>query len=177
MSLRPEPDCALCGLCQGRTNIVLPDGFDDASVVFVGEAPGENEDIQGRPFVGRSGKILEDAMDAAGFCRKDIMITNTVKCRPPSNRDPKPEEMAACRPFLESELRGRSLVVGLGKSACRDLMGFEGKMGDIANIIVKIDVGGEQVDFLPTYHPAACIYNRNARSMLAEAMEIVRSRL
>jgi len=77
-------------------------------VVFVGEAPGENEDLQGRPFVGKSGKILADAMALAGISRSDVMITNTVKCRPPSNRDPKPEEMEACRPFLESELSGRS---------------------------------------------------------------------
>ena len=175
--IRPDPDCRLCALCDGRTTMVLPDGDLTSKVVFVGEAPGETEDVQGRPFVGKSGKILEDAMDAAGISRSCIMITNTVKCRPPGNRDPKAEEMAACRPFLESELSGRSLVVGLGKSAIRDLIGYDGKMSDIVNRITELEIGGTSVDFLPTYHPAACIYNKGAREALAEAMEIVRSYL
>ena len=175
--IRPDPDCRLCALCDGRTTMVLPDGDLTSKVVFVGEAPGENEDVQGRPFVGKSGKILENAMDAAGISRSCIMITNTVKCRPPGNRDPKAEEMAACRPFLESELSGRSLVVGLGKSAIRDLIGYDGKMSDIVNRITELEIGGTSVDFLPTYHPAACIYNKGAREALAEAMEIVRSYL
>ena len=81
MSVSPDADCRLCGLCEGRTTIVLPDGDLTSRVVFVGEAPGENEDLQGRPFVGKSGKILENAMDAAGISRSDVMITNTVKCR------------------------------------------------------------------------------------------------
>ena len=84
----PPKDCDRCGLCNGRNNIVLPTGNLDSPVVFVGEAPGENEDLQGVPFVGRAGKILDDAMTAAGITRKDVMITNTVKCRPPNNRYP-----------------------------------------------------------------------------------------
>ena len=177
MTLSPDPDCRLCGLCECRTTIVLPDGNLSSKVVFVGEAPGENEDVQGRPFVGKSGKILEGAMEVAGISRSDVMITNTVKCRPPNNRDPKPEEMEVCRPFLESELSGRSLVVGLGKSAIRDLTGYDGKMSDIVNKVIKLNVGGTEVEFLPTYHPAACIYNKSARSALADAMAIVRSYL
>ena len=141
-------------------------------MVIVGEGPGENEDILGRPFVGRSGKILEDAMASAGISRSDVLITNTVKCRPPGNRDPTAEEMAACRPFLESELSGCALVIGLGRSAVRDLTGYEGKLSDIANRLDTITVMGEEIDFLPTYHPAACIYNKSARSALSEAMEI-----
>lgn len=177
VTLSPDPDCRLCGLCECRTTIVLPDGNLSSKVVFVGEAPGENEDVQGRPFVGKSGKILEGAMEVAGISRSDVMITNTVKCRPPNNRDPKPEEMEVCRPFLESELSGRSLVVGLGKSAIRDLIGYDGKMSDIVNKVIKLNVGGTEVEFLPTYHPAACIYNKSARSALADAMAIVRSYL
>lgn len=177
MTSSPADDCRLCGLCEGRTTIVLPDGDLSSKVVFVGEAPGENEDVQGRPFVGKSGKILEGAMEAAGISRSDVMITNTVKCRPPNNRDPKPDEMDACRPFLESELEGRALVVGLGKSAIRDLIGYDGRMADIVNRITQLDVAGRMVDFLPTYHPAACIYNKSARVALAEAMGIVREYL
>lgn len=175
--MRPEPDCGLCGLCQGRTQVVYPDGDPSSRVIFVGEGPGENEDVQGRPFVGKSGKILTDAMESAGISRSQVLITNTVKCRPPGNRDPKPEEMAACRPFLESEISGRALVVCLGRSAIRDLMGYDGKMSDIANRIVTMEFGGEEVDFLPTYHPAATIYNKDARAALRDAMVMVKERL
>ena len=154
--------------------MVLPDGDLTSKVVFVGEAPGENEDVQGRPFVGKSGKILENAMDAAGISRSCIMITNTVKCRPPSNRDPKPEEMAACRPFLESELYDAKLVVGLGRSAVRDLLGHEGKMSDVVNILTTIRIRDRDVRFLPAYHPAATIYNKNSREELRRTMTIVK---
>ena len=155
--MRPGPDCALCGLHRGRTNIVLPDGNPSYGIVFVGEGPGEFEDLEGRPFVGRSGKILDNMMREAGFDRTKVMITNTVKCRPPNNRDPMPEEMAACRPFLESELYDARLVVGLGKSACRDLMGYEGPMSEIVNIPITIKVRDREIVFIPTYHPAATI--------------------
>ncbi|MFA6804352.1 MAG: uracil-DNA glycosylase, partial [Candidatus Methanomethylophilaceae archaeon] len=102
--MRPAADCSLCPLCAGRTRIVLPSGNLDSKIAFVGEAPGENEDMEGKPFVGRAGKILDEIMLNAGLKREDFMITNTVKCRPPNNRDPTDEEMRACRPFLEDEL-------------------------------------------------------------------------
>ena len=172
--MRPEPDCSLCGLCQGRTQLVLPDGDFSSGVVFVGEAPGENEDLEGRPFVGRSGKILDGMMADAGISRSDVTITNTVKCRPPSNRDPKPEEMVACRPFLESELYDAKLVVGLGRSAVRDLLGHEGKMSDVVNILTTIRIRDRDVRFLPAYHPAATIYNKNSREELRRTMTIVK---
>jgi DNA polymerase len=143
-------------------------------VVFVGEAPGENEDLEGRPFVGRSGKILDGMMADAGISRSDVTITNTVKCRPPSNRDPKPEEMAACRPFLESELYDAKLVVGLGRSAVRDLLGHEGKMSDVVNILTTIRIRDRDIRFPPAYHPAATIYNKNSREELRRTMAIVK---
>ena len=175
--MRPEPGCELCGLCKGRTRIVFPDGNPSSGIVFVGEAPGENEDLQGRPFVGRSGKILDGMMEEAGFSRADVLITNTVKCRPPGNSDPTAEEMAACRPFLESELEGARLVVGLGKTACRDLMGYDGPMARIANVFTEIEVRGKKVRFLPTYHPAATIYSKESREDLRVAMHMVREEL
>ena len=171
--MRPEADCSLCGLGKGRTNIVLPDGTYDSGIVFVGEAPGENEDHEGRPFVGRSGKILEGMMKDAGFSRSDVLITNTVKCRPPSNRDPTQEEMAACRPFLESELYDAELVIGLGKSACRDLMGYEGRMDEIVNVPTTIRVRDRDVKFIPTYHPAATIYNKVSREELRRTIGMI----
>lgn len=175
--ISPEKDCSLCGLCRQRSNIVMPCGDLDSPVVFVGEAPGENEDLQGVPFVGRAGKILDNAMEAAGVERASVMITNTVKCRPPNNREPTGDEMATCRPFLESELAGRRLIVGLGKSSCRDLMGYDGPMKDVVNKIVKISIGGTEVDFLPAYHPMSCIYRKESRESLAETMRIVREML
>ena len=175
--ISPPSDCDRCGLCKGRTNIVLPYGNRGSKIVFIGEAPGENEDLQGIPFVGRAGKILDEYMSAAGISRSDIMITNNVKCRPPNNREPTEEEIEACRPFLFSELKGRRLIVGLGKTSCRNLMGYEGGMKDIVNKKVKIDIGGEQADFLPAYHPMACVYRKEARESLAETMRIVKGLL
>ncbi len=172
--MRPPEGCELCGLCKGRTNMVLPDGDPASRIVFVGEGPGENEDLQGKPFVGRSGKILSDMMLQAGFSRGDVLITNTVKCRPPGNRDPTKEEMEACRPFLNSEIADAELVVGLGKSACRDLMGFEGKMSEIVNREILIDVDGKKVRFIPAFHPAATIYSKQSRESLRETMRIVK---
>lgn len=170
----PDPDCRLCGLCEGRTQLVMPSGDLSSPVVFVGEAPGEKEDLTGKPFVGKSGKLLTAIMEEEGVDRSKVMITNTVKCRPPENRDPTAEEMAACRPFLDRELEGRKVVIGLGKSACRDLLGYEGKMAAIANTKMSLRVNGKDVLFIPTYHPAACIYSRESRDALRTTMRILR---
>jgi DNA polymerase len=154
--------------------MVMPSGDMGSPVVFVGEAPGEKEDLSGKPFVGRSGKLLDSIMEEEGVDRSKVMITNTVKCRPPGNRAPTEEEMAACRPFLDHELSERKVVVGLGKSACRDLLGYEGKMADIANKKMSIKVNGKDILFIPTYHPAACIYSRESRAALRTTMRILR---
>jgi len=172
--MRPDNDCRLCGLCENRTNLVLPSGDLESKVIFVGEAPGETEDLSGKPFVGRSGKLLDAIMEEEGIERANVMITNTVKCRPPGNRDPTQEEMSACRPFLDSELYDRELIVGLGKSACRNLLNYEGKMADIVNKTVTIRVKDRAVNFIPTYHPAACIYSKEARGALRVTMRIIR---
>lgn len=175
--MRPPEDCSLCGLCEGRKNIVMPSGDLDSKVAFVGEAPGENEDLLGRPFIGRSGKLLDRLMEEEGLQRSRVMITNTVKCRPPNNRDPTKEEMKTCRPFLESELMNKEIVVCLGKSACRSLLGYEGKMGDIANTRVPMSIGDSTVTVIPTYHPAACIYNRDSTDALRSTIRAVREHM
>lgn len=172
--IRPEPDCSLCGLCAGRTKIVLPSGDPDSPVVLVGEAPGENEDREGRPFVGRAGKILDQIMSEVGLDRGSVLITNTVKCRPPGNRDPQADEMEACAPFLHSELKGRSAVVGLGRSAIKDLMGYDGPMAAVVNTRQTIDISGEEVLFIPTYHPMACVYRKAAREELRRTLFMVK---
>jgi len=173
--MKPAEDCSLCGLCVNRTNLVLPSGDLQSRVALVGEAPGEAEDKAGRPFIGRAGKILDAIMEEEGVDRGKLMITNTVKCRPPANRDPTKYEMSACRPFLDSELYDKDVVIGLGKSACRDLLGYEGKMVDIVNTRQKIRVGDRDILFIPTYHPAACIYSRDARAGLRDTIAIIKN--
>jgi len=171
----PEKDCTRCTLFEHRTQIVMPSGDLNSKVAFVGEAPGENEDFWGKPFVGKSGKLLDRLLQEEGLPRSKIMITNTVKCRPPNNRDPTAEEMTACRPFLEYELRSKELVICLGKSACRSLLGYEGKMGAIVNTRMEKEIGGRMVTVIPTYHPAACIYNRDSMESLKETIRTVRA--
>jgi len=170
----PDPDCRLCGLHAGRGKIVMPSGDLDSRVAFVGEAPGENEDYWGKPFVGRSGKLLDRILNEEGVPRSKIMITNTVKCRPPNNRDPTEEEMRICRPFLEYELSSKDIIVCLGKSACRSLLGYTGKMGDVVNKRMAANIGGRIVTVIPTYHPAACIYNRDSVEGLRETIRAVK---
>jgi len=172
----PEKNCVRCSLHQFRTKIVMPDGNVNSFVALVGEAPGENEDLTGRPFVGRSGKLLEKIMNGEGIERTDVIITNTVKCRPPGNRDPTAEEMNACRPFLEYELSSRKVVVGLGRSACRSLIGYEGKLSEIVNTEMKININGKEITFIPTYHPAACIYSNESKAELKRTMNILKNK-
>jgi len=172
----PIRSCRLCHLHETRNLVVLPSGNLGSKVAFVGEAPGENEDKAGRPFIGIAGSMLDNALRDAGVDRTMVMITNAVKCRPPGNRDPTTEEMASCRPYLEDELYDKELVVGLGKSACRSLMGYEGRMMEIVNKVQIIRIKGRDIDFLPTYHPMYCIYNKRAREMLGEAMAMVKER-
>ncbi|NLU46055.1 MAG: uracil-DNA glycosylase [Euryarchaeota archaeon] len=172
--MMPERECRLCGLCVGRTNIVYPDGDPDAAIVFVGEAPGESEDLAGRPFVGRSGKLLDAILTEGGLNRSTVLITNAVKCRPPQNRDPTESEMEACRPFLRQELNGRKVVVGLGRSSCRTLIGYEGRMADIVNVPQRLELGETVSAFIPAYHPEACIYNPGLRDSLRETVRLAK---
>ena len=167
-------ECRRCPLSVGRNRVVAPDGDIHSSVCFVGEAPGKNEDLEGRPFVGRAGKMLDRLLEEEGLPRDIIMITNTVKCRPPNNRVPTRGEREACSAYLEQELRGRKLVVGLGRTACSNLMGRDVKLLDQANLITTVEIGGAHVEFLPTYHPAACLFNLRAREGLREAIRLVR---
>ncbi|NYT12818.1 MAG: uracil-DNA glycosylase [Methanomassiliicoccales archaeon] len=167
-------ECRRCPLSEWRTKVVAPDGDVRSPVCFVGEAPGKNEDAEGRPFVGRAGKMLDRLLEDEGLPRNLIMITNTVKCRPPNNRVPTREEREACSPYLQQELRGRKLIVGLGRTACGNLMGKDVRLMDEANVVTKVMIGGEQVEFLPTYHPAACLFNLRAREGLREAIRLVR---
>lgn len=166
----PEADCRRCRLSEGRTNIVLFTGGGDSKVALVGEAPGAQEDMSGFPFVGKAGKILDGLMAEAGLDRGRVMITNTVKCRPPGNRRPKADEMAACRPYLQEELRGKRFVLALGLSAAEDLLGRKVVMKEVCNRPVRADLGAGDVTIMVTYHPSACIYRPAAKDVLRDAL-------
>jgi DNA polymerase len=156
-----------CGFecCETATNLVPGEGNPDAAIVVVGEAPGANEDKQGRPFVGQAGKALGKLLAAAGLEREDVFITNVVKGRPPGNRDPKADEVAHSWPWLEAQLGviEPELVVPLGRHAlrrfARDL-----KIGEVHGTAVHVD--GRAL--FPLYHPAAALHNRSLQATLEE---------
>ncbi len=145
-------DCTRCPLYQGRTNIVHTDGNQRARLMFVGEAPGADEDVQGRPFVGRAGQLLTKIIEAIGFKREEVLIGNVNRCRPPGNRQPTTEEAAMCKPFLLREIASvrPEVIVVLGNTAMKNLL--DTKVG-----ITKLrgqfqDYQGAKV--MPTFHPA-----------------------
>ncbi len=159
-------NCQECRLASGRTQVVFGTGNPNASIMFVGEAPGFHEDKQGIPFVGAAGKLLTELLESAGLSRSQIYIANVIKCRPPNNRNPEPDEVDACQPFLlqQIQLIKPHLVCSLGNFATQTLLGR--KVG-----ITKVH--GRQVqltDFLlfPLYHPAAALHQGNLLSALRD---------
>ena len=148
--------CTKCRLHSCRTNAVPGDGSAVASILIVGEGPGFNEDQFGLPFVGRSGKLLGELLATVPLSREDVFITNVVKCRPPNNRDPLPDEVAACRPYLEFQMQliNPKVIVTLGRHS---LLRFYPE-GKISNDHGKILQWGDRI-LLPLYHPAAGLRN------------------
>ncbi len=168
--------CQRCRLSQKRIQVVPPSGDLRSPVAFVGEGPGEKEDQRGAPFVGRAGKMLDRLLMEEGLERQRIMITNTVKCRPPENRRPLPDEMGACFPYLEQELVEKRLIVAMGRTACENLLGQVVKVGQEANTISSIWLMGQEKEVLLTYHPSACLYNLKAREGLRASIRLVKER-
>ena len=163
--LRAEvAECRRCPLCDGRTQTVFGTGDPHARVLIVGEAPGKNEDLQGEPFVGAAGKYLSELLAIAGLTREEVFIANVLKCRPPSNRDPRPEEIQACTPFLREQTRTISpeFIVTLGNFSTK--------------FILKTDVGitrlhgtlqqAGRFKVFPIFHPAAALYDGKKREAL-----------
>jgi len=157
-----------CDLRKTATQAVFGDGNAESEIVFIGEAPGKNEDIEGRPFVGAAGKFLEEMLEGIGKNRSDIYITNIVKYRPPNNRDPEPEEKEDCNEWLINELKiiSPKLIVFLGRHSMTRFFPTE-KISDIhGKLLIKtIPELGRQA-FLPLYHPAAALYNGDMREKL-----------
>ena len=156
-------------LAQEATQLVMGHGNPQASVVFIGEAPGKNEDLKGVPFVGAAGKILDQMLALAGMERGDVYITNIVKYRPPNNRDPKPEEKKAFWPFLVRELAAVNpdVVVTLGRHSMEYFLP-DMKIGEVHGKPKKVVLGGREMAVMPLYHPAAAIYNGNLKATLFE---------
>jgi uracil-DNA glycosylase family 4 len=157
--------CINCNLSKTRTNAVPGIGNEKSDVIFVGEAPGRNEDLQGKPFVGTAGQILSEALEYAGFARDQVYITNVVKCRPPNNRQPIAEERIACRPYLSEELEiiKPKIICILGNTAYSSLL--DGS--EITKNRGKIVKSNGQLYFV-TVHPAAIIYNPGLRQVLKD---------
>lgn len=157
--------CTRCPLAATRTNVVFGVGDPHADLVFVGEGPGRDEDLAGEPFVGRSGKLLDRLMaEELGIGRTSCYIANVVKCRPPQNRDPRPDEMAACRGYLDRQLElvAPKVVVSLGNVATRALLGTADGIRRVRGRAYPF--GGAQL--VPTYHPAAAL--RSGGEVVAE---------
>jgi len=170
-------DCRRCKLCEGRTNIVFGVGDPRAQLMFVGEGPGADEDAQGEPFVGRAGKKLNEMIRAIGLEREDVYIANIVKCRPPGNRDPEPDEVATCSPFLfrQIELIRPKAIVALGSPAAKTLLNtkagitsLRGRWGTFRGVPV-----------MPTFHPAYLLrkYTDENRRAVFDDLKAARARI
>jgi len=167
-------DCRRCeALCESRSRIVNGVGPADADLLFVGEAPGAQEDAEGEPFVGRSGSVLDDALRDQGLARADVRITNCVRCRPPDNRDPTGEELANCREYLEREIAlvDPALIVTLGKVPGEHLLGRSLAVTEEAGSVSEVRIADEPRRVLVSVHPAATLYDRSQEETFAGAIE------
>jgi DNA polymerase len=152
--------CTRCRLSQGRTQVVFGVGNPDADLMFVGEAPGFHEDKQGFPFVGQAGKLLDRLLEGIGLTREQVYVANVIKCRPPGNRDPQPDEIEACEShlFRQIELIEPTLIATLGNFATKLLSGKPHGITRVHGTPQEATVGGRPVTLYPLYHPAAALY-------------------
>ena len=162
--------CKKCELAKTRTNAVPGLGDHKSEIIFIGEAPGRNEDLEGKPFVGMAGKILSEALEYAGLTRDGVYITNVVKCRPPNNRQPNTQEIESCNNYLLEELRliSPKIVCILGNTAYGSLLNGSSITKNRGKIIKR----NEQIYFV-TVHPAAIIYNPQLRQILKDDLKLL----
>ena len=148
-------NCSRCKLCKNRTNIVFGIGNENANIMFIGEGPGVDEDKQGIPFVGKAGQLMNKAFDALGINREDVYIANIVKCRPPNNRDPEPDEIQGCMNYLRNQviIVKPKIIVLLGRIALQNILGKEYKITASRGIWVE----KKGILYMPTWHPAALL--------------------
>ncbi len=167
--------CCKCRLCKTRTNVVFGEGAPQTNLMLVGEAPGEQEDLQGRPFVGRAGQLLTRFLNLYGVSRNKVYITNVVKCRPPNNRNPAPDEIAACYPFLEKQIEFISpeVILCLGAFAARTILNLPEKtpISKIRGKEHRVEIGGKEITVIPTFHPAYLLRNRRGEPEFQKDLE------
>jgi uracil-DNA glycosylase len=168
-------DCRRCPLGKTRRNLVFGSGSHRARVVFVGEAPGADEDEQGVPFVGRAGQLLTKIIEAMGLNRKDVYICNILKCRPPQNRNPLPEEISACEPFLKKQLQiiSPKIICALGTFAAKTLLKTEVPITVLRGRFHSY----EGIALMPTYHPAYLLRNPSAKKLVWEDVQLIMKEL
>jgi len=168
--------CTRCRLAGGRTKAVPGEGHPDTEVVFVGEGPGQNEDRQGRPFVGAAGSLLQELLGMIGWSREDVFITNVVKCRPPDNRDPEPDEISACQPYLRRQLEvlDPALLVTLGRFSLQTFMPGD-RISRVHGTARPIDpaTGARAATGYALYHPAAALRQGSLKETMQRDMAAV----
>jgi DNA polymerase len=175
-SVREEiGDCTRCKLHKGRTNLVFGVGSPTARLMFVGEAPGEDEDKKGEPFVGKAGQLLTKMIEAMGILREDVYICNTVKCRPPNNRNPEPDELGSCEPFLKGQLAAvqPEVIVTLGKFAAQALLRDATPISRLRGNWREY----EGIPVMPTFHPAYLLRSPQEKGKVWDDLQQVMKKL
>jgi len=165
--------CRKCGLCKTKKNAVFGGGNINADIMFVGEAPGRDEDIQGKPFVGRAGKLLNELLRDVGINREDVYIANCLKCRPPNNRDPETEEIKACSAYLKQQIAlvKPKVIATLGRYSTYELTNKKGTLGSLRGKTFSFN----NIDVIPLYHPAYLLRNPNAAEMFITDLKKIKS--
>ncbi len=176
-------DCRKCRLWKRAKNPVPGEGNPDAMLMLIGEAPGYQEDVKGRPFVGRAGKLLDTLLSGIGLAREDVYISNIVKHRPPENRDPMEDEIRACAPYLDRQIRiiKPEIIVTLGNHSTRYILSkVNTEVGGITEVrgrLYKERLLGIPLLIIPTFHPAAALYNPAYLSLLEEDFRTIKTEL
>jgi len=167
--------CSLCPLCETRTNAVVGRGESGAPILFIGEGPGEHEDLQGVPFVGRAGKLLDYALTGLMYPENSYYIANIVKCRPPGNRAPKDDEAEKCLPFLRRQTRlvNPKIIICLGAVALNHILGREYKISQVRGEWFN----RRGILFMPTFHPAALLRDENKKALMWQDLKQARLKL
>ena len=166
--------CTNCSLSESRTNFVFGSGNPNADIVFCGEAPGEKEDLQGKPFIGRAGTVLTKALDSISLKREDVFILNVLKCRPPSNRNPNNEEIAECKPILNKQLEyiDPKVIVCLGRISVTTLLDISMPMRDLRGQ----ELFYNDIPVFVSYHPAATLYNPGLKDTLFNDFKTIKEK-
>ena len=174
--------CKKCPLYETKTNYVVGEGNKNAKIMLIGEAPGYNEDQTGRPFCGAAGKVLDELLNSIEIAREEVYITNILKCRPPGNRDPKPEEVKACSPYLDRQIEiiKPKIICSLGNHATSYVFkkfGLNDKLSGISKLhgqVFEVSTLFGKIKIIPLYHPAVATYNANMLNTLKEDFKVLK---